>query len=109
MFELKTKILSLIIFHVLIIIAKDSDDAQVSKLPELTSEQLEEAKKFYKSINDNAEHEDKPLQASATGQTKISLSGGIRFADDLFSSFFPVGDKYGGIPDTILGLGKYCV
>jgi hypothetical protein len=107
MFDQKTNLVLILLSHSLITLAKENK----SKIAALTPKQLEEAKKFFKNVNQYHENEDKPLRQSASGdyRSKVGISGGTKFADDLFFSLFPLGDKYGGLPDTFLGLGKYCV
>jgi hypothetical protein len=107
MFDRKTILVLILLSHSFIALAKENK----SKIAALTPKQLEEAKKFFKNINEYHEKVDKPLQQSASGgyRSKVGISGGTKFADDLFFSIFPLGDKHGGLPDTLLGLGKYCV
>ncbi len=107
MFNRKTILVLILLSHSFIALTKENE----SKIGALTPKQLEEAKKFFKNVNQYQEKVDKPLQQSASGgyRSKVGIPGGTKFADDLFFSLFPLGDKYGGLPDTFLGLGKYCL
>jgi hypothetical protein len=39
---------------------------------------------------------------------KTSISGDVKFLDDLVTNFFPLGDKYGGLPENVISMGRYC-
>jgi hypothetical protein len=45
---------------------------------------------------------------SAYIKPKTSVSGDVKFLDDLVTNFFPLGDKYGGLPENIISMGRYC-
>jgi hypothetical protein len=49
------------------------------------------------------------MRARSGGGSQVTISGNMKFLDSLFGSLFPIGDKYHGLPDDLIGLGKFCV
>jgi hypothetical protein len=45
----------------------------------------------------------------ARSGSQVTISGNMKFLDSLFGSLLPIGDKYHGLPDDLIGLGKFCV
>ncbi|XP_054153430.1 uncharacterized protein LOC128952115 [Oppia nitens] len=48
------------------------------------------------------------LPPKASGM-KMAASGGMQFFDQIIHYYVPMGDPYGGMPDGLLSMGKWCV
>lgn len=52
---------------------------------------------------------DIPLKALYDSTSKTQNPGTLRFFDEKLSHFWPLGDKFGGLPDSVASMTSFCV